>query len=182
MCFCSVRVAVSGTISFLSFLSARSRSGCRALRRFISPFSEIIGMPAMKSSAICALAMMKSVSPRYFAASSSSGIYGLRNSVNSKSMRTISRCSENCSSLIWLSSSTTSAGSMKAVFPEADSSYMNPGIRFLLAALTGISIFPSLIDTPASLSTMPSSCAFLRIALILRDIAPSFSCRAFLIA
>ena len=96
-------------------------------------------------------------------------------------MRTISRCSENWSSLIWLSSSTTSAGSMNAVFPDADSSYMNPGMRFLFAALTGISIFPSLTDTPASLSTMPSSCAFLRMALILREMAPSFSRSDFLI-
>ena len=83
MCFCSERVAVSGTISFLSFFRARSSSGCLAFLRFISPFSEIIGMPAMKSSAICAFAMMKSISPRYFADSTRSGIYGRRNSENS---------------------------------------------------------------------------------------------------
>ena len=136
----------------------------------------------MKSSATCALAIMKSISPRYFAPERRSGIYGLRNSVNSKRMRWISLCSENLSSLIWLSSSTTSAGSMKAVFPVADSSYMKPAIFFLFAALTGISILPSRTETPASESTIPSSCAFLRIALIRREIAPSFSLSDFLIS
>ena len=122
MCFAGVRDAVRGTISFFSFLRALSRSGWRALRRFISPLSEITGIPAMNSRATCALAMMKSISPRYLAASRRSGIYGLMNSVNSSRMRRISRCSENLSSFIWLSNSTTSAGSIYAVFPVADSS------------------------------------------------------------
>ena len=97
-------------------------------------------------------------------------------------MRRISLCSEKRSSFIWLSSSTTSAGSMNAVLPVADSSYMNPAIFFLFAALTGISILPSRTDTPASLSTIPSSWAFFRIALMRRDIAPSFSRRDFRIS
>ena len=41
-----------------------SSSGWRALRIFISPLSEITGIPAMKSSATCALAIRKSISPR----------------------------------------------------------------------------------------------------------------------
>ena len=54
---------------------------------------------------------------------------------------------------------------------------MNPGSLFLLAALTGMSILPSRTDTPASLSTMPSSCAFFRMAVILLEMVPSFSLR-----
>ena len=100
MCFCGVRVAVRGTISFFSFFKALSRSGCLAFLRFISPLSEITGMPAMKSRAICAFAMRKSISPRYLAASRRSGMYGLRKSVNSSRIRRISRCSANLSSLI----------------------------------------------------------------------------------
>ena len=157
MCFSGVSDAVSGTIFFFSLRRALSRSGWRALRRLSSPLSEITGMPAMKSRATCAFAMMKSISPRYLAPSSMSGIYGRMKSVNSRRMRRISLCSENLSSFIWLSSSTTSAGSIYAVFPVADSSYMNPAIFFLLAALTGISILPSRTETPVSLSTMPSS-------------------------
>ena len=102
MCFWGVSVTESGTISFFSFLSAFSRSGCRALRRFISPVSEIRGIPAMMSSATCAFAMMKSISPRYSAAVRRSGIYGLRKSLNSRSILSISRPSANLSSFIWL--------------------------------------------------------------------------------
>ena len=157
MCLAGLRLAVRGTMAFFSLRSALSRSGWRALRRLSSPLSDITGIPAMKSSAICAFAIMKSISPRYLAPPRRSGIYGRRKSVNSRRIRRISLCSEKRSSFIWLSSSTTSAGSMNAVFPVADSSYMNPAIFFLFAALTGISIFPSRTDTPVSLSTMPSS-------------------------
>ncbi len=59
---------------------------------------------------------------------------------------------------------------------------MNPGIFFLCAALTGMSILPSLTDTPASVSTMPSAWALFSIALILLDMAPSFSCSERLIS
>ena len=52
MCFCGVNVAVSGTISFLSLFRERSRSGCLAFLRLISPLSDMIGIPATKSRAV----------------------------------------------------------------------------------------------------------------------------------
>ena len=64
MCFSGVSDAVSGTMSFFSFLSALSSSGWRAFLRFIRPSSEMTGIPAMKSSATCAFAIMKSISPK----------------------------------------------------------------------------------------------------------------------
>ena len=92
-------------------------------------------------------------------------------------MRTISLCSANLSSRISLSSSTTSAGSMNAVLPDADSSYMNPGIFFLLAALTGMSILPSRTVTEAPSSAIPSSFARRRMILIRLEMVPSLSLR-----
>ena len=67
ICLAGVKRIETGTISFLSFLNALSRRGWRALRRFISPLSEMIGAPALKSRATCALAIRKSISPIYSA-------------------------------------------------------------------------------------------------------------------
>ena len=81
--FLSVSVTVSGTICRPSAFRAFSSRGCLALRRLRLPSSDIMGIPAMKSSAVLALAMRKSVSPMNSAPLTSSGIYGLRNSLNS---------------------------------------------------------------------------------------------------
>ena len=52
----------------------------------------------------------------------------------------------------------------------------------MLALLTGMSIFPSLMTTAASLSTMPSLWAFFRRAPMRLDTAPSFSLSCFLMS
>ena len=73
MRFFGVRVIVTGTIGRPSLARALSRSGWRAFRRFIPPSSDMTGTPALKSSATCAFATRKSVSPTYSAAFSRSG-------------------------------------------------------------------------------------------------------------
>ena len=175
MCFCGVSFTVNGTISLPSFFRDLSRSGCLALRRSISFSSDIIGIPATKSSDVCALAMRKSSSPMHLAPSRSSGTNGRTQSLKSYSMRAISRDSAKCNSLISLVISTISAGSMKVVLPDEDSSYTKPCSFLLLAELTGMSIFPSRMTTDASLSTMPSLCAFFNMMPILLEMAPSLS-------
>ena len=122
MCFSGVRVAVRGTIGRPSLRRAFSSSGWRAFRSSSSPFSDRMGMPAMKSRATPAFAIRKSISPRKIAAAERSGIQGRRNSENSCRMRAISRVSANRSSAISLVRATISAGSTKVVLPVADSS------------------------------------------------------------
>ena len=73
MRFCGVRVTVSGTMLRPSRERAFSSSGWRALRRDRLPSSEMTGIPATMSSAVCALAIRKSTSPRKAAPASRSG-------------------------------------------------------------------------------------------------------------
>ena len=69
-----VRVMVSGTMLRPSAFRAFSSSGCLAFLRLRLPSVEITGIPAMKSRAVWALAIRKSVSPRKAAPFSSSGM------------------------------------------------------------------------------------------------------------
>ena len=90
ICLAGVRRMETGTMVFFSLPRALSRSGWRALRRFISPLSEMIGIPALKSRATCALATRKSISPMYLAELTRSGTYGLTKSLKAARMRCIS--------------------------------------------------------------------------------------------
>ena len=175
MCFSGVNVTVSGTICFPSLWRERSRRGCLALRRFISPFSEMIGIPATKSRDVWALAIRKSSSPMHLAPFSKSGTDGLIQSLKSYNIFAISLVSAKWSSFISFVISTISAGSMNVVFPDEDSSYTKPCIFLLLAELTGMSILPSRITMAASLSTSPSLWALRRIMFMRLETAPSFS-------
>ena len=78
-------------------------------------------------------------------------------------MRIISLFSSPSSSRMRLFASTTSSGSIKIVFPEADSSWTIPLIRRFKAGATGITSRPSRMVGVTSLSTNPSDCAPLRI-------------------
>ena len=94
---------------------------------------------------------------------------GRTSEVNSVRIRTISRRSSASSSRIRLFASTTTSGSMKTVFPEADSSWTMPLIFRLKAGATGIIRRPSRIVGATSLSTTPSACAVRRIDWRLRE-------------
>ena len=111
---------VTGTIALFSLAKALSSKGWRAFLRFISPSSEISGMPALKSSETWALATRKSISPRYSAELMSSGIYGLTKSLKAARILWISWASSARRVKISFSSSKISAGSTKAVFPVAE--------------------------------------------------------------
>ena len=123
MCFSGFSSREMGTIFRPSPASAFSSSGWRAFRSTSRPSSEITGIPAVYSMAVRAFAIMKSSSPTNSAATSRSGTYGRRKSENSISMRSISSSSSPRSSWISFSSSITSSGSTKAVFPVDEISY-----------------------------------------------------------
>ena len=88
----------SGTIFFPSLFRFSSSNGWRALWRRTSPDTEMTGLPAAKRDATIAFADIKSSSPIYSAEAIISGRYGLRNSVNSVRILTISLCSAKWSS------------------------------------------------------------------------------------
>ena len=169
----SVSVTVSGTMLRPSRVSAFSKRGWRALRSDRLPSSEMTGIPAIMSRAVCAFAIRKSISPMNAAPASRSGRYGRRNSVNSKRIFWISRPSSKRSSAMSFSSSMISAGSTKAVLPEAETSCTKPWILRLAEVPTGMRNLPSRTVTSASASTMPSSCALRRMAPARLEIAAS---------
>ncbi len=72
----------------------------------------------------------------------------------------ISRCSSIWSSRVRLFASTTSAGSMNTVLPDADSSCTMPWIWRLCMGGTGITSRPSRIDGTVSGSSSPCEMAF----------------------
>ena len=162
-------------MGFFSFLRAASRIGCLPFIILRVSSWERMGLPASICIATSALALMKSISPMNFAPAMSSGRYGRRKSENSLRMRSISLCWAKMSSFTWLLSSTTSIGSMKTVFPVADSSYTNPGNLRLFTALTGMRSRPSLAEMLASSSASPSSCALRSICCIFLEMEFSFS-------
>ncbi len=88
-----------------------------------------------------------------------SGIDGRMNAVISESMRIISRRSSSSSSRPRLLTSTISAGSMKKVFPVADSSCTMPLILRLCMGATGSTRRPSRTVGVVSLSRYPASTA-----------------------
>ena len=87
-------------------------------------------------------------------------------------MRIISRRSSPSNSRMRLLASTTSAGSMKTVFPVADSSCTIPLIFRFNPGATGITSRPSRMVGVTSLSTYPSAWALRRIACRLREMLP----------
>ena len=173
-----VSVSVSGTISLPSLRNARSSSGWRALRNVSSPVVESIGIPAIISMAVSALARIKSIIIRKSAFSRRSSRYGRRKSLNSIRMRCISRCSSNCSSRTALLRLTTSMGSMNEVRPLADSSHTMPCSLRLSEAFTGISALPSRTTTSASSAVIPSAWAFFRMAAMVRAMDFSLALRS----
>ena len=118
------------------------------------------------------MARMKSISPRKSYAWRSAGTSGRSSAENADRMAIISRFSSASSSRMRLLASTTSAGSMKTVFPLADSSCTIPPILRLSAGATGITRRPSRIVGEASFSTRPSACARRRIEFKVRDMLP----------
>ena len=156
-----------GTTFLPSFASEASNSGCLPFAILRVPSVERIGLPASIPLAHSAFERIKSTSPTKRAASISSARYGRRKSVNSIIMRATSLCFSNCRRRILLFISTTSIGSIKKVFPLAEASCTIPGKLLLLRAFTGMSILPSLTETPASSSAILSSFAFFRMLSIL---------------
>ena len=95
--------------------------------------------------------MKSSVASRLYESSSSS-MWGRSSAATAISMRTSSRCSSMWSSRSRLLASTTSAGSMKTVLPDADSSWTMPGMRRLFIGATGTTRRPSRTDAVVSWS------------------------------
>ena len=96
---------------------------------------------------------------------------GRRLSAMATSSRVTSRRSRICSSRRRLLASTISAGSIKTVLPDADSSWTMPAIRRLLAGATGTTRRPSRTAGVTSGSTHPSCTA----RAITRRIAPAMT-------
>ena len=84
-------------------------------------------------------------------------------------MRIISCRSSISSSLTRLFASTTASGSMKTVFPLADSSCTMPLTLRFMAGATGITKRPSRIVGATSLSTTPSLWALRSMPAKMRD-------------
>ena len=91
----------------------------------------------------------------------------------SLSIRIISRLSSASSSLTRLFASTTSVGSTKRVFPEADSSCTIPFILRFIVGTIGITSLPSRIDGVTSFSIRPSLCAERKILYNVCEMLPS---------
>ena len=146
-----------------------SSNGWMAVPQSIMGRLSIDGLTALKRAASSAFARMKSISPRNSYAMSNCGTCGRSSSEKAVRMAMISRFSSASSSRMRLLASTTSAGSMKTVFPLADSSCTIPPILRLSAGATGITRRPSRIVGEASFSTSPSAWALRRILFKVRD-------------
>ena len=101
-----------------------------------------------------------------------SGARGRTSSVKAIRIFTISLRSSLSNSRTRLLASTTSAGSIKTVFPDADSSCTIPFNFRLKAGATGITNRPSRMVGLTSFSTNPSDCAARNIAFRLLEIPP----------
>ena len=119
---------------------------------------------------------MKSILASRMYDSPISRIYGRIIFAISLSMRMTSRRSSASSSRILLFASRTSVGSMKTVFPDADSSCTMPCILRFREGTTGITSRPSRIAGETSLSTSPSLFALFSIEFNVRDILPRSPC------
>ena len=115
---------------------------------------------------------MKSISARNSYDWSISGMEGRNTLENSVRIRMISRRSSPSSSRIRLLASTTSAGSIKTVFPLADSSCTIPFIFRFSPGATGITRRPSRMVGTTSLSTYPSDWALRSILFSEREMLP----------
>ena len=162
----------SGTTFFPCLASVMRSKGCSASTQSMWGWSCSCGLMASMLMAVSALARIKSISARKVYDSRISGICGRTSSVNSVRMRITSRRSSPSSSRMRLLASTTSAGSMKTVFPVADSSCTIPLMRRFSAGTTGITSRPSRTVGFTSLSTMPSACAERSIEFSVRDMLP----------
>ena len=89
-----------------------------------------------------------------------------------------SRRSSASNSRMRLLASTTSVGSMKSVFPEADSSCTMPFIFRFIAGATGITSRPSRMAGVTSFSTNPSLCADRSILYKVREMLLSVRARS----
>ena len=159
-----------GTICLFCFLWEINSRGCFALYHLIICLSSMLGFIASRSMANVALALMKSIVARNSYDCNMSATSGRRMSVNVTSIFIISLRSSLSNSLMRLLASTTSAGSINTVLPEADSSCTIPFIFRLNAGATGITRRPSRMVGVTSFSTSPSFWAVRKIALRLRDI------------
>ena len=162
----------SGTTFLLCLANESWSNGWMAVvQSNICLFSKA-GLMAFIWMAKCALARMKSISARNSYDCRMAGTCGRTVAENSVRIRMISRRSSPSSSRMRLLASTTSAGSMKTVFPVADSSCTIPLIFLFRPGATGITRRPSRMVGVTSLSTYPSACALRRMAWRLREMLP----------
>ena len=171
--FLSFRAISSGTTFLLCFSRFILKSGCIASNQSIVLLFSMAGFTALVSMPNNAFALMKSILARNSYETSIAGICGRISLENSVRILIISLRSSPSSSLILLLASTTSAGSMKTVFPVADSSCTIPLIFLFMPGATGITSLPSRTVGVTSLSTKPSDCACLNIEFRLRDMLPA---------
>ena len=154
------RSCVSIMSNGTAFLSCRSNerrsSGWIARIQSMCGSAFTSGSKASICSAISAFACIRSISARNWYESSTSCTWGLSSSLNTVSMRMISRRSAASSSRTLLLASTTSAGSMNTVLPVADSSCTIPLILRFIPGATGIISRPSRMVGATSCATSPS--------------------------
>ena len=171
--FSCVSVMSSGTTALPCLPSERASRGWTARIQSMWGRGSTHGSMPLVSRARAALALMKSMAASSLYDSSMGRTWGRTRAANSVSILIISRRSSASSSLIRLLASTTSAGSMNTVLPEADSSCTIPRMRRFRPCVTGITNRPSRMAGVTSLSTKPSLCAERSMPWSVRDMPPS---------
>ena len=171
--FSCVSVMSSGTTALPCLPSERASSGWTARIQSMCGLGLTAGSIPLMSWAKLALAFIRSIVARNLYDSNIGFTWGRTSFAKSVSMRIISRRSSDSSSLILLFASTTSAGSMNTVLPDADSSCTIPRMRRFSPCVTGITRRPSRMAGVTSLSTRPSLWAERSIPYSVRDMLPS---------